>query len=93
MPRRSQKKKQTRLAFAATPASLDGAGGDGEAEDDDRFARLSYGHPSRSTILPKKTNEDQKSLKTASKKSSKTTRRNKSLEQSLEPPMEEESKA
>ena len=84
MPRKSQK-KQTRLAFAApAPAGDTDADGDGGAENSDRFARLSYGHPSMATVVPKKSRKDK-----ASKKSSSKTGRTKSPEPA-ELPVEEE---
>lgn len=46
MPRKTSK-KQTRLAFAPTAAS-----GDANEVKGDRFARLSYGHPSFGTVRP-----------------------------------------
>jgi hypothetical protein len=46
MPRKANK-KQTRLAFAPTVPS-----GDANETESDRFARLSYGHPSFSTVRP-----------------------------------------
>ncbi|KAJ5161525.1 hypothetical protein N7492_006917, partial [Penicillium capsulatum] len=89
MPCKSQK-KQTRLAFAAAPpASTKDAGG-GETEINDRLARLSYGHPSRSTILPKKPSEGKKPpQKKSSKKSSNSKHRNQSPERAPEPSMDE----
>ena len=69
MPRKSQK-KQTRLAFAAAapaPAGDTDADGDGGAENSDRFARLSYGHPSMATVVPKKSRKDKASKKSSSK--------------------------
>lgn len=46
MPRKTNK-KQTRLAFAPTAPS-----GDANEAESDRFARLSYGHPSFPTVRP-----------------------------------------
>lgn len=46
MPRKTNK-KQTRLAFAPTVPSRDA-----NETESDRFARLSYGHPSFPTVRP-----------------------------------------
>lgn len=61
MPRKSAK-KQTRLAFAPTVASPSRDGGD---DNSDRFARLSYGHPSMASV---RTDVSQKSKASGSKR-------------------------
>ncbi|KAJ5677038.1 uncharacterized protein N7477_002671 [Penicillium maclennaniae] len=63
MPRK-EAKKQTRLAFAPTVASPSRDGGD---DSSDRFARLSYGHPSVASV---RTDVSQKSKASGSKKKS-----------------------
>ncbi|KAJ5682385.1 hypothetical protein N7462_005550 [Penicillium macrosclerotiorum] len=70
---RKSSKKQTRLAFAPAPAPHSEGGND---DGNDRFARLSYGHPSLSTVRnpgsrrgtpvsPKKEERSSKSFKRA----------------------------
>ncbi|KAJ5147281.1 hypothetical protein N7526_000633 [Penicillium atrosanguineum] len=63
MPRKSAK-KQTRLAFAPTVAS---PSRDGDDDNSDRFARLSYGHPSMASV---RAEISQKSKASGSKKKS-----------------------
>lgn len=91
MPRRSQK-KQTRLAFAPAAASPT----DETSEDvNDRFARLSYGHPSLAAVRPesfgKSKSEEPKKRSSNTSKLSKSSTRRQSPDRSAEGPAEEQS--
>ncbi|KAJ5166928.1 uncharacterized protein N7482_005709 [Penicillium canariense] len=69
MPRKALK-KQTRLAFAPKAASSSGYSND---EGNDRFARLSYGHPDMATMRPKIPRKSMSACPPAQESSSATT--------------------
>jgi hypothetical protein len=85
MPRKSTK-KQTRLAFAPTTAS---ASRDANDDNSDRFARLSYGHPSMTSVHPEVSH---KSKPSGSKNKSSSKSKQKSLDLPKEAPVKDTSK-
>ncbi|KAJ5578203.1 uncharacterized protein N7459_007167 [Penicillium hispanicum] len=72
MPRKSHK-KQTRLAFAPAAAIADE-----DANTDDRFRTLAYGHPSLASVRPEKSETSKAATPKKKKRSSKSSKRDKS---------------
>ncbi|KAJ5204481.1 uncharacterized protein N7498_005360 [Penicillium cinerascens] len=85
MPRKSQK-KQTRLAFAPTAASPSRSGDD---DNSDRFARLSYGHPSMASVRSEVSHKS----KSSGSKNKSSSKSRKSPDLPKEAPVRETSKA